>query len=84
MKVQAEISIYPLRVKSLSEPVEAFCETLHERGLEVKTTAMSSFVSCESKDLFDACREAFEQIAEKYDVVLNMKVSNSCPVHTRD
>lgn len=84
MKVQAEISIYPLRVKSLSEPVEAFCKTLRERGLEVKTTAMSSFVSCESNDLFNACQEAFEQIAETYDAVLNMKVSNSCPACTHD
>jgi uncharacterized protein YqgV (UPF0045/DUF77 family) len=84
MKIMAEISIYPLRVKSLSEPVEAFCETLRKRGLEVKTTAMSSFVSCESKDLFDVCREAFEKIAEKYDAVLNMKVSNSCAVRAHD
>jgi uncharacterized protein YqgV (UPF0045/DUF77 family) len=84
MKVQAEISIYPLRVKSLSEPVETFCKALREHGLEIETTAMSSFVSCESKDFFDACREAFEQISEKYDAVLHMKVSNSCPLRTND
>jgi len=35
MKVQAEISIYPLRTQSLSEPVEEYCRILRDYGLEV-------------------------------------------------
>ena len=79
MKVQAEISIYPLRTKSLSKPVEAFCRILRDHGLEIKTTAMSTFIRCESRDLFKACDKAFEQLAKKYEVVMNMKISNACP-----
>jgi len=78
MKVQAEISIYPLRTQSLSEPVEEFCRILRDHGLEIKTTAMSTFVRCESRDLFKACEEAFEQLAKTYAVVMNMKISNAC------
>ena len=80
MKVQAEISVYPLRTQSLSEPVEKFCKVLRDHGLEVKTTAMSTFVSGESRELFKACNEAFEQLVKKYDVVMNMKISNACPL----
>ena len=80
MKVQAEISIYPLRTQSLSEPVEEFCRILRDHGLEIKTTAMSTFVSGESRELFKACNEAFEQLVKKYDVVMNMKISNACPL----
>jgi uncharacterized protein YqgV (UPF0045/DUF77 family) len=79
MKVQAEISIYPLRTESLSEAVEEFCRILRNHGLEIKTTTMSTFVRGESRDLFKACDEAFEQLAKKYEVVMNMKISNACP-----
>ena len=80
MKVQAEISIYPLRTKSVSEPIKEFCKILRFHGLEIKTTAMSTFIKCESRGLFKACDEAFEQLAKKHEVVMNMKVSNACPL----
>jgi uncharacterized protein YqgV (UPF0045/DUF77 family) len=80
MRVQAEISIYPLRTQTLSEPVEEFCRILREHNLEIKTTAMSTFIRGESRDLFKACDEAFEQLAQKYESVMSMKISNACPV----
>lgn len=80
MKVQAEISIYPLRTQSLSEPVQEFCRILRGHGLEIKTTAMSTFIRCESRDLFKACDDAIEQLTPKYEVVINMKISNACPL----
>ena len=80
MKVQAEISIYPLRTQSLSEPVEEFCKILLDHCLKIKTTAMSTFIRCESRDLFKACEEAFEKLTKKYEVVMNMKISNACPL----
>jgi uncharacterized protein YqgV (UPF0045/DUF77 family) len=79
MKVQAEISVYPLRTKSLSGPVEEFCKILRKQKLEIKTTAMSTFVRGESRDLFKACMEAFEQLAQKYETVMSIKISNACP-----
>jgi uncharacterized protein YqgV (UPF0045/DUF77 family) len=80
MKVQAEISIYPLRTKSLSEPIKEFCKILCAHGLEIKTTAMSTFISGESRDLFKACDEIFKQLTQKYEIVMNMKISNACPL----
>jgi uncharacterized protein YqgV (UPF0045/DUF77 family) len=80
MKVQAEISIYPLRTKSLAEPIEEFCRILRHHGLETNTTAMSTFIRCESRDLFKACNDAFEQLTIKYEAVMNMKISNACPL----
>jgi len=80
MKVQAEISIYPLRTQALSEPIKMFCEILGNHGLETKTTSMSTLIIGESKDLFKACGEAFGQLTQKYQVVINMKVSNACPL----
>ena len=79
MKIQAEISIYPLKTKSLSEPINEFCLTLENKGLQVETRTMSSFVVEESEIVFKSVQEAFGKLAEKYDVVMNIKVSNACP-----
>ncbi len=84
MKVQAEISIYPLRTQSLSEPIEEFWKILRKYDLEIKTTAMSTFIRGESRDLFKACGEAFEQLTAKYEVVMDMKISNACPLDEPD
>lgn len=79
MRVQAQISIYPLKTDTLSVPVDEFCRDLKNRGLEVETQTMSSFVTGESQIVFDAVRQAFQRLAEKYDVVMDLKVSNACP-----
>lgn len=79
MKVQAEISIYPLRTKGVGEAVTEFVEILKGQDLEVSTSAMSTFAAGESEQLFTGCEKGFERLAEKYDVVLNMRISNACP-----
>lgn len=79
MNVQAEISIYPLRTSSLSEPIEEFCRILRDHDLEIKTTAMSTLIRGQSGDVFKACEKAFEQLTRKYEIVMHMKISNACP-----
>jgi len=79
MKVQVQISIYPLKTSSLSEPIEEFCRILKDKGLKVKTRTMDSFIVEESDTIFKSVREAFEQIAEKYDVTMDFRISNACP-----
>jgi len=79
VKVQAQISIYPLKTNSLSEPIEQFCGILKNRGLKVQTRAMDSLVVGESDAIFISVQKAFEQIAEKYDVAMDFKISNACP-----
>ena len=79
MKVRAEISVYPLKTTELSSPIDEFCRILQAQGLEVQIDPMSSSVSGECKDLFEAVQEAFEKLAEKYQVVMTAKISNACP-----
>jgi len=79
MKVQAEVSLYPLRTRKLSGPVKEFCRALRSRGLFVGTRSMSTFVAGESESLFNALREGFEGLARQMDVVVDVKISNACP-----
>jgi len=79
MKVQVQISIYPLRIESLSKPIDEFCKILKDKGLKVQTRSMDSLVIGQSDTIFKSVREAFEQIAEKYNIVMDFKISNACP-----
>jgi len=80
MKVQAQVSIYPLKAKSLSKAIDEFCRILKDRGLKVKTQTMGSFVIGESATIFKSVQEAFEQLTQKYQIVMNIKISNACPL----
>ena len=78
MKVQAEVSLYPLRQNDLNEPIQKFIESLRSNNLKVKTGSMSSVVSGEESIVFQSLQKAFEQAAQKYEVVLTAKISNAC------
>jgi uncharacterized protein YqgV (UPF0045/DUF77 family) len=79
MRVQAEVSLYPLGQKNLAKPVNRFCELLQKGGIEVRRGPMSSLITGESDVIFRSLKEAFEQLAEEYEVVLTAKISNACP-----
>ena len=79
MKIQAEVSLYPLRQDDLTEPIQQFVESLKNGNLNVKTGSMSSVISGDSKIVFQSLQKAFEQAAKKYEVVLTAKISNACP-----
>jgi len=79
MKIQAEISLYPLRQNDLAKPIQQFIESLESDNLTVKTGSMSSVVSGDSQVVFHSLQKAFEQTAQKYEVVLAVKISNACP-----
>lgn len=79
MKVQAEVSLYPLRTRKLSGPLVEFCQVLQSRGLYVETRSMSTFVVGELENLFGALREGFEVLTRRNEVVIDVKISNACP-----
>ena len=79
MKVQAEVSLYPLRRNDLTEPIQEFIESLKSDDINVKTGSMSSVISGDNKIVFQSLQKAFEQEAQKYEVVLTAKISNACP-----
>ena len=79
MKVQAEVSLYPLRQNDLAKPIEQFIESLKDDHLNVKTGSMSSVISGDCQVVFQSLRKAFEQAAKRYEVVLTVKISNACP-----
>ncbi len=84
MKVQAEISLYPLRQNELTKPIQQFVQVLDNDKLQVKTGSMSTLVTGESRVVFENLQKAFEQVAKKYEVVVSARISNACPEVNKD
>lgn len=79
MKVQAEVSLYPLRTRDIGDPIARFIECLRRPGLDLEVRPMSSSLSGEPNEVFDTLRDAFVRLAEEHHVVLTVKASNACP-----
>jgi len=78
MKVQAEISLYPLRQNELTKPIQQFIQALENNKLKVEPGPMSTLVTGDSQVVFESVQEAFAEIAEEYEVVMTAKISNAC------
>jgi uncharacterized protein YqgV (UPF0045/DUF77 family) len=81
MKVQAEVSLYPLRQNDLTKPIQQFVQALENNKLNVEIGPMSSVISGEESTVFQGLQKAFGQVAQHYEIVLTAKISNACP-HT--
>jgi len=79
MKIQAEVSLYPLRTTTLSPTLDLFLQRLATKKLSLTQDAMSSRLSGEAAEVFTALSEAFNEAAQQCDVVLVVKASNACP-----
>ena len=79
MKVQAEVSLYPLRTQRVGEAVARFLEHLRGVGLNVEVGTMSTQMTGESERVFETLGKAFQDTASHGDAVLVVKVSNACP-----
>lgn len=59
MKIQAELSLYPLKNDSLEKTVKRFIEELSKPGMSVIPGAMSTLVTGESKEVFRVISKCF-------------------------
>ncbi len=74
MKVQAEVSLYPLRTQDLAEPIWEFTRSLTQDGVKIDTGPMSTHITGECNKIMECLGQAFIGIAKKHQVVMTMKV----------
>ena len=79
MKIQAEISLYPLRISNVSKPIEEFLDALTHHELEIVSGPMSTRITGDSDTVFMALKSAFTGVIDEYEVVMSVKMSNACP-----
>ena len=80
MTTSAQISIYPLRQEHLGPAIESVCAALRKHGLTPQVGSMSTTVTGEGGVIFTALADAFAEAASEGQVVMNVTVSNACPI----
>lgn len=78
MKMEMEVSLYPLTEDYLEHPVQDFVDILEKHGCTVEHTALSSIVKGESENVFEALRLGYELAARESGCVLIAKACNAC------
>ena len=78
--VTAQLSLYPLGQADLAPAIEAALAALRAHGLPVQVGAMSTMTWGEDTVVFAALRDAFAAAATHGGAVLQVTVSNACPL----
>lgn len=79
MKIQAELSLYPLKTDSLENAIKRFIGGLSQSGISVVPGEMSTLVAGESEEVFRMVSQCFATACMTEEVVLVAKFSNACP-----
>lgn len=78
--ISAQVSLYPLRVKSLSPFINEAWNIFNGLGLRVFPGSMSTVISGSDKLVWKALRDAFSACAIHGELVMTVTISNACPV----
>jgi len=79
MKIQAELSLYPLRELHLGSYIDDFLGTIRRDGITISTGVMSTVIAGEREIVFAAVADGFARVSHHCDVVLHVTYSNACP-----
>jgi uncharacterized protein YqgV (UPF0045/DUF77 family) len=80
--ISAQVSIYPLRRRSIGTVIEGALNALRTYDVEINTGPMSTGIVGEEIEVFSALRAGFLAACAAGDAVLVMTVSNACPLET--
>jgi len=79
MRVEAEVSLYPLGEQRLSPFIASFVSVLKEHGCEVEVGQMSTLLKGDTTQVFAALKAGYEKAAGRGGCVLIVHASNACP-----
>lgn len=75
--IGAQISIYPLREKTITETLNIFWEELNLRGVQYEVNSFSTIIWMEEDELFKFLSDAYKKLREK-SIVMVVTISNVC------
>ena len=78
--LSVQLSLYPLRQTFLSPAISEALEILEDSGLRKQPGAMSTLIFGREAKLWRALRKIFSAAAQRGDVVMNVSISNACPL----
>lgn len=79
VNLSAQVSLYPLRQSSLSQPISEALKIFKKSALEVVPGSMSSLVYGEAAQLWSCMEKVFSTAALHGELVMVLTISNACP-----
>jgi uncharacterized protein YqgV (UPF0045/DUF77 family) len=79
MRIQVEISLYPLGEQDPLRAIDEFVNVLRAEGLKPRIGTMSTMMVGKSETVFAAVAKAFEGVTAERRCVLVAKYSNASP-----
>jgi uncharacterized protein YqgV (UPF0045/DUF77 family) len=79
MRVEAEVSLYPLGTERLWPFIESFVGVLREHGCDADVGQMSTLVKGDTEQVFGGLKAGYEAAAREGGCVLVVHASNACP-----
>jgi uncharacterized protein YqgV (UPF0045/DUF77 family) len=80
--ISVQISVYSLD-GSIREAVHCYLDALDATGLKRDTGTMSTVVWGEAEAVWAGLRSAYEAVAAKHKIVVNISMSNIAPLPAR-
>ena len=80
--ISVQISVYSLD-GNVREAVHAYLDALDATGLERDTGTMSTVVWGDAEEIWEGLRSAYEAVAMKHKVVVNVGMCNVAPLPAR-
>ena len=84
VRISAQVSLYSLRQAVSGPAIDNVLAVFHQHELEVEPGPMSILISGEDIVIFQALQRAFEQSAQRGEVVMVVTFSNACPVPSKE
>jgi uncharacterized protein YqgV (UPF0045/DUF77 family) len=78
--VSVQVSLYPLGQPDIQPAIQAFIDALCTQGLSCEVGAMSTLLWGDDSVVFAALQEAYRQAAALGPAVLQVTLSNACPL----
>lgn len=76
--IGAQISIYPLKEKTISETLNIFWEELNRRGVQYEINSFATILWMDEDELFKLLNDTYKKMKEK-SIVMVITISNVCP-----
>jgi len=78
--ISAQVSLYPLGQDDLAPAIDALLAALGDHGLEYEVGSMSTVVWGDDAVVWEALRDGFRRASALGGAVLNLTISNACPL----
>lgn len=79
MKVSVQISYYPLGKKDFKKIINEFLKKIGEENVKVDYSTMSTVLYGDKNIIMNIINNLINVYFNKYDSILELKISNTCP-----